>query len=195
MGQEMTQATKQRFPLAQAEGVARDLVRKLTGACQRIQVAGSVRRKKPDVGDIEILAIPLMGMTDSGDLFGTPKEISLLDLRLEALVKDGIFEFRKTALDTIVNGPKIKLFRDLASGIPVDVFTATQENWWNYLVCRTGPAKSNMDICNRAIAMKLKWEPYSNGFLIRETGDRIICGSEQAVFDSVDMAYKKPEDR
>lgn len=191
----MSSDTKQRFPLALAQEVTRDLLKRLHGACKRIQIAGSVRRKKPDVGDIEILAIPIMGTTDSGDLFGTPKEISMLDLRLEALVKDGVFEFRKTVLDTIVNGPKIKLFRDLASGIPVDVFTATEENWWNYLVCRTGPAKSNIDICNRAITMGLKWEPYSSGFLIPVTGERVTCRSEQGVFDTVDMVYKNPENR
>jgi hypothetical protein len=29
------------------------------------------------------------------------------------------------------------------TGIPVDLFAATEDNWWNYLVCRTGPADSN----------------------------------------------------
>lgn len=35
-------------------------------------------------------------------------------------------------------GSKNKLMRHRASGIPVDLFSATTANWFNYLVCRTG---------------------------------------------------------
>ncbi len=185
--------TKQRFPLAAAQDVARDLVRNLSGACRRIKIAGSVRRGKPDVGDIEILAIPVMGMTDSGDLFGTPRPFSKLDLRLQNLVNKGILEYRKTKIGTVVNGEKIKLFRDLASGIPVDVFVTNEASWWNYLVCRTGPKKLNTMIAMRAKKMGLKWEPYSSGFLVPETGQRIICRSEREVFETVDLPYWNPE--
>jgi hypothetical protein len=35
-------------------------------------------------------------------------------------------------------------------GIPVDLFTATEDNWWNYVVCRTGPYASNIRIAQEA---------------------------------------------
>ena len=55
---------KNALPLAQ------QLLELLHPECQRIEIAGSVRRQKPDVGDIELVAIPKM--VPSGDLFGTP---------------------------------------------------------------------------------------------------------------------------
>ena len=37
-----------------------------------------------------------------------------------------------------------------ASGIPVDFFATTEEAWFNYLVCRTGPAELNTRIASAA---------------------------------------------
>lgn len=189
----MTQAIKQRFPLARAQEIARNLVSQLSDSCERIKVAGSVRRRRPDVGDIEILAIPAMGTESTGDLFGTLKPYSELDRKLTSLVLQGILEYRITKAGNIVNGEKIKLFRDLESGIPLDVFTTNQKSWWNYLVCRTGPAESNTRLAMRAKTMGLKWEPYSSGFLVRETGERIVCKSEREVFETLDLIYQNPE--
>lgn len=61
-------------------------------------------------------------------------------------------------------GPKNKLAVHEETGIPVDLFAATRENWWNYLVCRTGPAESNMQIAGEALKRGWKWNPYGVGF-------------------------------
>lgn len=189
---EVSSDTKQRFPLAQAQVTAKELIYQLEGFCERIKIAGSVRRGKPNVGDIEVLVIPEMKVRDSGDLFGTEVWQSALDPALESMVASGVLEYRKTKTGSIMNGDKIKLLRHMAYGIPVDVFVTTAESWWNYLVCRTGPAESNKMIATRAKGMGLKWEPYSSGFLVRDTGERIICRSEREVFDTVDLPYKDP---
>jgi DNA polymerase/3'-5' exonuclease PolX len=190
VGAEVKTETKKRFPLAQAQGLAQDLLKRLSGACHTIKIAGSVRRWKPWVGDVEVLAIPAFGKKNSGDLFGTPETVSLLDQRLEHLVSEGILEYRKNKKGSLTKGEKIKLFRDLETGIPVDVFTTTEESWWNYLVCRTGPKESNEAIAKRARTMGLKWEPYSSGFRVLETGVRIVCRSEREVFETVDLPYR-----
>src|SRR5437763_11180363 len=44
--------------LAEAERIAAAIVADLAPSCARIQVAGSVRRRKELVGDIEIVAVP-----------------------------------------------------------------------------------------------------------------------------------------
>ena len=49
-------------------------------------------------------------------------------------------------------GPKNKLAVHVESGIPVDLFATSAESWWNYLVCRTGPAASNIAIAQAALA-------------------------------------------
>ena len=51
--------SKTQRPLPDAERIAAAIVADLAPFCDRIQVAGSVRRRKEFVGDIELVAIPL----------------------------------------------------------------------------------------------------------------------------------------
>src|SRR5436309_8123113 len=50
--------SKTERPLPEAERIAAAIVADLAPSCARIQVAGSVRRHKEVVGDIELVAIP-----------------------------------------------------------------------------------------------------------------------------------------
>jgi DNA polymerase/3'-5' exonuclease PolX len=50
--------SKTQRPLPDAERIAAAIVADLAPYCDRIQVAGSVRRRKEFVGDIELVAIP-----------------------------------------------------------------------------------------------------------------------------------------
>ena len=83
---------KEKHPLTEAQNIAEKLVDKLRPACERIEIAGSIRRQKAEIGDIEIVAIPKYLATRN--LFGDPvNEISLIDQLLEeskiGLTKDG----------------------------------------------------------------------------------------------------------
>lgn len=49
---------KQRWPLKEALIIAETLANVLELRCERILIAGSIRRRKPEVGDIELLYIP-----------------------------------------------------------------------------------------------------------------------------------------
>lgn len=81
-----------------------------------------------------------------------------------------------------------------ASRIPVDLFATTREAWFNYLVCRTGPAESNTAIANAAIAKGWKWHPYDSGFTDQE-GNWVYVRAERDVFDLVGLPYHAPPDR
>jgi DNA polymerase/3'-5' exonuclease PolX len=58
--------------LAKATGIANLAMESLRPGCVRVEVAGSIRRRQVDVGDIEIVAIPRFRM-QSLDLFGERK--------------------------------------------------------------------------------------------------------------------------
>ena len=49
---------KQKFPINQAEAVGFSLMAQLRPFSSRLQMAGSIRRRKPLVSDIEILYVP-----------------------------------------------------------------------------------------------------------------------------------------
>ena len=54
--------------LSRAKAVADDLLHLLAPHCERIAVAGSIRRKRPQVKDIELLCASKV--TSTADLFG-----------------------------------------------------------------------------------------------------------------------------
>ena len=57
--------------IGRALGIALRLVDDLESGCKRIEIAGSLRRGKPDVKDIEIAAIPRVTIEPVKDMFGS----------------------------------------------------------------------------------------------------------------------------
>lgn len=80
--------------LAQAKTIAEGLVEAFKPYCRRVQIAGSIRRERPEVKDIEIVAVPHMRFGE--DLFGNPGEpYSVLDDALLKMLQAGWGEQKK----------------------------------------------------------------------------------------------------
>lgn len=190
-------AAKRKFPRADAIAAAKDLVAHLNPHCARLVVAGSLRRRKQSVGDIEILYIPQFASARDG-LFDT-KQIDLAEAELQRLLGGGTIRKRPTASPggrppRESWGPKNKHGVHVASGIPVDFFLARSSNWWNYLVCRTGGAQNNIEISSAAQRKGWKWHPYSEGFTDRY-GLTVPAASEREVFELAGLKYLEPWER
>lgn len=186
----------EKWPLASAVLVAKEICDALRPASERLAVAGSVRRQKLRVSDVEILFIPAFEIRSAGGLFEEPVDVA--ELKINELLEAGALEKRTLAGGKTAWGPSNKLARHKQSGIPVDLFRANNENWWNYLVCRTGPASSNMRIALAAIARGWKWNPYGDGFSRQqENGDRFFhrVNSEDEVFEFAGLPYLPPPRR
>jgi DNA polymerase/3'-5' exonuclease PolX len=186
--------TKIRFPLADAEIVARDLLVALAPACERIEIAGSIRRRRPDVGDVEIVYVPRWqtDVPDPGDFF-RHTAINLVDGAIANLERCGVLGRRTNAVGREMFGEKNKLAVHVASGIPVDLFATSEECWWNYLVCRTGGAESNVRIAAAAQRIGCKWTPYGSGFLTPR--GMAPMHSEEEVFAFVGLPHLPPASR
>ena len=74
---------KKRYPLDLAELVGQSVVKWLAGACEKIEIAGSIRRRETTIGDIEILAIPKVG---GRDMFGEPVEEPVSEVFLLTII-------------------------------------------------------------------------------------------------------------
>lgn len=188
-------SAKQKHPRAEALAVAKQMCVVLADVTERLIVAGSLRRRKLEVGDVEILFIPKL-VTQTVDLF-TAASVSAADLMLNDLVTKGIIAQRRNVNGSVMWGDKNKLAVHVASGIPVDFFAATAANWFNYLVCRTGSAENNMAIASAAQAKGWKWNPYGAGFS-RQKGlgeETAAMMSEREVFKFVGLPYKEPWER
>jgi len=190
---------KPKFARAAAIEVARELCALLTPCCAKIMVAGSLRRRRQEVGDVELLYVPNMVKgKDPADLFGKEINHNAVDVALELLLARGVITKRENSKGHVTWGPANKLARHCASGIPVDLFAASHENWFNLTVCRTGPLESNIRIATAAQSLGWKWEPYSAGFTRpsweRGVGwnDVKVCRSEREVFEFVGLEYREP---
>jgi len=168
--------------LNRARTIAEEIMGLLDGSCDRKEIAGSIRRRKPDVGDIEILCIPRFeGGADS------------LDRRVQGLMFQGVLALRLNRLGRKVYGPKNKLMVHVPSGIGVDIFSTTEECWPVSLVVRTGGKQTNIRISMAAQERGYQFHAYGSGF--STANGEIVCHSEQEVFEAVGLPYQAPEER
>lgn len=184
---------KRRWPRGEALAVASEVLGALEDVCECITIAGSIRRRKALVGDVELLYIPRVVGRDAGELLPRLVTVNLVDERLEGLIAAGVLAPRVNVKGATTWGEWNKLAGHVASGIPVDLFATRPECWANYLVCRTGPAESNMAIATAAQAMGWQWRPYGPGFERRGEVKEMLC--EQEVFTFVGLDYKEPWER
>jgi DNA polymerase/3'-5' exonuclease PolX len=127
---------KQRWRADIARKVAEDLTVEMAPRCNHIEIAGSLRRSKPDVGDIEILFAPRIDQVRvPSELF--PKFGSLADELLEQRLAKGVITKRFNVNGTTTWGNLNKLALHNGSSIPIDFFATTAERWFVSLVVRT----------------------------------------------------------
>lgn len=132
--------------------IAQGLVERLGPACTRIEIAGSVRRGKDDVKDIEIVAVPDLATTPKPPrpVFGQPAPKPFkthLDKLLFEICLDGWMrphhgkdKYKKFIVDTQNFGIPIVL-NGVFCGIVLDLFLVTPPAEWGVqMVIRTGPA-------------------------------------------------------
>lgn len=155
--------------LEKAKEIAVKVVEQLYLHCERITVAGSIRRRRPEVNDIDLVLIP--------------QDRARLDYVLMSLGKDGKMKMA---------GPKIA--RVAMEEIDLDVYYATEENWATLLLIRTGSTGNNKRLCS--IAKDRGWRLAASGDgLFNEDDVRIAGDTEQSIFDALGIAYLEPWER
>ncbi len=177
--------------------VAKEICLALKPHCARLVVAGSMRRRKETVKDVEILYVGRTIVQQAPEDMFMRVTVNLADQEIAILEHKGFLERRRNVNGSQMWGEKNKLARHVASGIPIDLFATTDESWFNYLVCRTGPAELNTVIATRAQDMGWKWNPYGPGFSRQNgLGNEVHrVASEQEVFAFVALPYLEPWER
>lgn len=201
---------KDRYHLADVLPVAQYLRDRLSPACLRLELVGSARRHRGDVGDVELLFI---SKPAECDLLGEATGPSPADSAIAALERDGCLARRRNGAGRISSWGEVNkhalYMQGAACGmpappltidgqerpLPVDLFTATEANWISLLVCRTGPADLNVRICQRAQERGMHWQPYE-GFRQHGTkGSVLHPASEQDFFEILGWNYLPPARR
>jgi DNA polymerase (family 10) len=191
--EEINLSDKPRWPAAIAHKVAAELVAELQPRCEQISVAGSLRRAKAEIGDIEILFVPRIGQVHMpGELF--PKSGSLADELIEQWLAKGFIIKRHNVNGSTTWNTLNKLAIHASSGLPVDLFATTAKRWFVSLVVRTGSKEMNTALAGSALRRGMKLHAY--GVLeVTATGEQIIPQSEREVFERLGVPYREPAQR
>lgn len=203
-----TQSIKAALPLDVARSVAQRLIAELSDVCERVEVAGSIRRGNLAIGDIEIVAIPKLielPTVQQIGLFGAPSRAipgavrNLLEDRLQQMITDGLIT-NAPPLPGLVRGwgaryKKAWLHIDSKYGwVQLDLFLATAENWGAIYTIRTGCGAFSRALVTYARIMT----PYrqSDGSLVdSHTTTPVSTPSERAYFATLGVPWIAPEKR
>ena|SRR5271157_403997 len=148
--------------------LAKRVVQELKPFCKRIEIAGSIRRRKPNPGDIDIVLISKNE--------GNKQKIK------DKLTKEGKF---------LQGGDKEMFFR--IGGIDLQLFFTISEEWGATLLAYSGEKGSNIGL--RIIAEKQGFKLTSHGLFTKSSGKRVAGKTEREIYRALGRPYKEPWDR
>jgi DNA polymerase (family 10) len=129
----------------------------------RIEPAGSLRRRRATIGDLDLLAA-----TD---------EPGALIAKLDALRQ----------VDRILSAGTDKSSIVLAAGLQVDLMVCPPAAWGTHLVHFTGSKEHNVAL--RGIALDRGLSLSEKGFKVVETGELLLDATEEAVYARLDLPW------
>lgn len=177
--------TARAMPLAEAQQRASALLHDLAPSCERLEVAGSIRRECVTCSDIELCAIPRF--VPAG-LFGDQQANALW----AHLTESPDFVFLKG------NSSHGRYFQVGYDGAVVDIFTAQPENYgWIHLL-RTGSAPFSQAVLTEWKRLKGIGRDQlgsKDGFLVDRYGRRFETPTEEDVFALIRRRFIAPRER
>lgn len=163
--------------LQKAQKLADKIVEALAPYCLKIEVAGSIRRRKENVNDIDLVVVP----SDLGGFISRLKQNTLP----KSVGKENIIVHLRDRDST-----QLDIF--VAKEPEKTLFETKPGNWGTLLLCRTGSKEHNIFIANLAISRGMRWHPY-NG-LYRH--NRLIAWeTEESIYSSLGIPFVTPENR
>ena len=149
--------------LEQAQKLAQEIVDQISPYCERIEVAGSIRRKKSEVNDIDIVLIP------------------------KPLLWHRIIAALQRAMDAKILKRGDSIAQLLIKDVKVDFYVASKQTWGALLLIRTGSAEHNIKLSQIALkkGMRLTHKELTKG-------GKVIA-SEKEIFEALDLPYVEPE--
>lgn len=198
-------ATTERIPLDEASDVAHRFKTLIGPWCERVAIAGSIRRRQPTVGDIEVVAVPKIETVNLTDMFGEvtgAEQRDMLHEEMEYRLRLGQVEQRPKANGTLMWGRKAKLLT--FEGVNVDLFSPEAARFGWILAIRTGPADwSNAMVTpvgqrthtGRPGMLPPLYRSREGWLTYRVSGERIETPTEQTVFDLLALEWREPWER
>ncbi len=159
---------KERMPLKEAEKIAKPIVSLLKKVSGKVETMGSLRRKRPTVGDIDLLVSSKK-----------PEKV------VESFVK-------YSGIKKVVARGSTKVSVVLKSGVNCDLRIVKPESWGAASLYFIGSKNYNISMRRVAIKKGLKLSEYG---LFDKSGKRIAGANEKEIYKILGLEYRKPEQR
>lgn len=170
--------------------LAHELVELLSPHAERIEIAGSLRREKATVKDIELVVAPRF----QTNLFG---EVNLdapshVDVEMDKLLAAGTIA-KRTREDGQNIGWGMKFKAGVYRGVALDLFAVRPPAQWGAVFAiRTGPGDFSKHLVT---ACQKRGVRCVQGALHRADGSIVDTPSEEDFFKECGVAWKPPRDR
>jgi len=173
------------FPLATAAKIAAKIAEQITPFCDAVEIAGSIRRRRPTVNDIDLVVLP------------KPAQVEALRARCEkhAIRIQSAGEQNLIIYLDYPPGGRQELQIDIWIAKPAwsDLLTTVATNFGSLLLCRTGSKEHNIKMLDRAKSLGLRWNTYQGVY--DATGRCLARATEQDIFKALKMDFVPPEKR
>jgi DNA polymerase/3'-5' exonuclease PolX len=164
--------------LSTARRLAERIEVELQPHCDRLVIAGSIRRHRPEVGDIDLVCIPQ----------GNTGRCAILErcARTSKLMKEGV----QYVVFELPGGFQLDLW--FAHADQQSLIDTTPTNFGMLLLSRTGSARHNVYLAQVAKRRGLHFNPH-RGIL---RGEEIVASrTEEEILSALGLPYIAPEDR
>lgn len=179
------------LPLQTAQNYASRITTWLSPYCDLLQVAGSIRRQRPQCGDIDLVIIPKTEPVRDllGETTGT-RNLCLEFLRgyIEVTAGTKFLTGFESDHSTIVQLPKCQL----------DLFWSDSKTWATRLLCRTGSKDHNIWLAQRANDRHMHWTPNQGLHTLPghpEHPKAFPCATEPEIYAHLGLKYLDPLNR
>ena len=152
--------------LEEAEKLAYDFIHEIADYCEKIRVVGSIRRRRPQVKDVDLVLV----------------------------VKDWLgftTKLQQISSEFLIDGPQQK--RIIFKGQQVDLYLADHETYEPLILIRTGSWQHNVKLSTIALRKGLKLT--HRGLVKRGEEGKVIASTEKGIFTALDLPYVPPDER
>jgi len=160
------------IPLSLAETICSGFAALIKPATTRILIVGSIRRKKPEVND--------------GDIIYIPQDPNQFRLHLRSLANRGMVEM-------ITKGSDIQRIK--YGSMEIDLYRATQQTWGTLQLIRTGSKQFNIRTAQFAHTKGMQLKADGSGLIDLNKQVRIAVNHETDIFTILGIPFIPPEER
>ena len=153
-----------------AKSIGEEILNKLEPFIVKGTVAGSIRRNKLEVHDIDLVILPKNEFMIMENIKKVLRSYGFLDKEGNQIIR--------------VKGKNDE---------EIDCYIANERNYEILVLIRTGSANHNIKLAKKALSLGMKLD-FSKGLVDSKTR-KVIANTEKSIFEALNMVYVEPENR